>query len=116
MPCDVQYSHSVCFCARAMRRPVLTQRRPPCSMSAFSSRTVRTPLSAYALAMLCPVLTSPMRLLDYTCVRACYAMSGTDIGKASAAICLRARYAMPGTDTAYTTTRNERGQPSRLPY
>eukprot|EP00961_Rhodomonas_salina_P112726 1516425-Rhodomonas_salina.1 len=36
------------------------------------------------------------------CLRACYAMSGTDL--AHAAICLRARYAMSGTDVAYGAT------------
>eukprot|EP00961_Rhodomonas_salina_P232980 3147932-Rhodomonas_salina.1 len=49
-------------------------------------------------------------------LRACYAISGTDI--AYAATCLRACYAMPGTDLALPcpvlTERAVRYQPMRL--
>eukprot|EP00961_Rhodomonas_salina_P302176 3940745-Rhodomonas_salina.14 len=72
------------------------------------------PLSCYAIATRCPVLTSAMLLPGNVVVgftgsfevrgsgrllRAPYAMPGTDI--AYGALSLRTCYAIPGTDVAY---------------
>eukprot|EP00961_Rhodomonas_salina_P269749 3644277-Rhodomonas_salina.5 len=59
-----------------------------------------TLLSSYALAMWCPVLTSRMVLPG--------SHQPSPPIKVSSAICLRACYAMPGTDLAYAATRASR--------
>eukprot|EP00961_Rhodomonas_salina_P267808 3618292-Rhodomonas_salina.1 len=79
-------------------------------------------LRCYARATPCPVLTKdsmPLPGKGYAemdeehpvcsaiCLRACYAMSGTDL--AYGAICLRSCYAMSGTDLGYAATRRRSG-------
>eukprot|EP00961_Rhodomonas_salina_P206922 2793416-Rhodomonas_salina.1 len=57
------------------------------------------PLAAYALPMACPALTWRLAYALAVSLRACYAMSGTDL--LNGAIGLRASYAMSGTNTAH---------------
>eukprot|EP00961_Rhodomonas_salina_P303724 3941344-Rhodomonas_salina.2 len=72
--------------ARNTRCPVLTERIWP---------------SPYARAMRCPVLTARVPGRQYVRIRGCERMAAR---KVATAICLRACYAMSGTDIAYGAT------------
>eukprot|EP00961_Rhodomonas_salina_P236122 3191361-Rhodomonas_salina.3 len=78
-----------------MRCPPL----PPVPPYAYA---MRCPVPPYAYAMRCPVLTRLLRRYPGSCLRVCYAMSGTDIAYAAIGLCVC--YAMPGTHIAYAAT------------
>eukprot|EP00961_Rhodomonas_salina_P031230 420355-Rhodomonas_salina.5 len=71
-----------------------------------ASRQEEGPLSSYALATPCPVLTKRMVLSPY-------AMSGTDLAISLRHV--RSAYAMSGTDLADTAVRDHRQVDARGP-
>eukprot|EP00961_Rhodomonas_salina_P286492 3871003-Rhodomonas_salina.1 len=82
---------AVCLCALATRCPVLTQRMV-FQTSFISSRDTRQSEDSTHLRAFSAMPRSA------TCLRACYAMPGTDIAHGDTCC------AMPGTDTAYLPT------------
>eukprot|EP00961_Rhodomonas_salina_P110191 1483226-Rhodomonas_salina.3 len=90
--------------AFAMRCPVLTWRNVPgrdtCTLCDDLHATPPAPVSPYALARQCPVQTSRTFCI---CLRACYAMSGTDL--AYAATSLASSSALTGSTLPYRPTR-----------
>eukprot|EP00961_Rhodomonas_salina_P295591 3935597-Rhodomonas_salina.6 len=70
-----------------------------CGKGSDSESNLRGSVSCYAFAMRCPVPTSAMLLPG---LEGSSGRGGTGGGERSSgcAICLRARYAMPGTDIA----------------
>eukprot|EP00961_Rhodomonas_salina_P138216 1859540-Rhodomonas_salina.1 len=87
-------------------------------------RARQGPLSPYALATRCPRMLLPgagagagdAPVISAICLRACYAMSGTDMAYGAVRLA-RARQcpAMSGTDIAYATAREARTSNGRAP-